>query len=521
LKDYFDVIVIGGGLAGLCAGAYITRSQHSLLLCEQADQTGGYFRTFNNNGFHFDAGIKAIENAGMLIPMLKQLGLENKVDLRRYTSALALNEQFLSLRNNYDFNHFFNILGRKFPHEQKGLKLLSSQADRIGRWVDVISTLPNPLFENYKSILPRMPVWFFQNIPGLLKFKSTGKLLEIPLTEFLAKYVSDRSLINILSELFFYGTPAIFGLGYSKVFMDYYYPYKGVQSLTDSLSDYIMEHGGEIKTNSRVKRIITENGRVKGVQLENDNIIKAKFVISASDMHSTFIDMLYSPETPVRYRERLQKADIGESSVCVFLSVDIPPDKIPVQGCPHIYFMPDDEGIGHEDSMDIDFFARSPIEISIPSLINPELAPNGKSAVIVSAVARYDFHNNWNLNNHHSSNDYCILKEKVADQLTETAAKLIPGLKEHIISRHVATPHTYHRYTLNTGGSICGWTYDRINTFHQKGTGSGVRNSVLTPIKGLLQSGHWTMYPGGAPVCILTGRLAADYICRQFGRSSE
>jgi phytoene dehydrogenase-like protein len=109
------------------------------------------------------------------------------------------------------------------------------------------------------------------------------------------------------------------------------------------------------------------------------------------------------------------------------------------------------------------------------------------------------------------------LKEKVADQLVSIAQKIIPGLNEHILFRQIATPYTYSRYTLNSGGSICGWTYDRQTTFHRKGTG-GMGSSMLTPIHNLLQAGHWTVYPGGAPVCILSGRLASAYLHQHISK---
>ena len=66
----FDVIIIGGGLAGLCTGAYLVRDGFTVIIFEQSAQTGGYFRSFVRNGFKFDAGLKAVENAGILIPML-------------------------------------------------------------------------------------------------------------------------------------------------------------------------------------------------------------------------------------------------------------------------------------------------------------------------------------------------------------------------------------------------------------------------------------------------------------------
>ena len=72
LIDECDVVVIGGGLAGLCAGAYLSRAGLAVVVCEQSDKTGGYFRGFSRDGFHFDAGLKAIENAGMLLPVVNQ-----------------------------------------------------------------------------------------------------------------------------------------------------------------------------------------------------------------------------------------------------------------------------------------------------------------------------------------------------------------------------------------------------------------------------------------------------------------
>jgi phytoene dehydrogenase-like protein len=209
--------------------------------------------------------------------------------------------------------------------------------------------------------------------------------------------------------------------------------------------------------------------------------------------------------------------EIGESAVCVFLATDLPPEKLPVQGCPHIYVHPNYVGIEAQDRMKDDFFSYTPVEMSIPVLNNPDLAPPGKSGIIISALAKSGFSGNWATQSGKSNSAYSELKEIVADQLIAIAQKVIPGLGEHILFRQIATPHTYSRYTLNTEGSICGWTYDRQTTFHRKGTG-GMGTSMLTPVRNLLQAGHWTVYPGGAPVCILSGRLAASYLHRNIAK---
>jgi phytoene dehydrogenase-like protein len=517
LKDYYDVIIIGGGLAGLSAGAYIARDGSSLLVCEQSDQTGGYFRSFSREGFFFDAGLKAVENSGMLIPMLQQLELSQKINLHKSTSAMVLADDFIVLKNPQDIHKFYGLLGQHFPDQIPGLKVLEKESEKISQWVNVMVTLPNPLFEEPQKILRRLPGWLFHNLPALINFKHTQALLEVPLTSFMSRYLSNPNLMRILSQLYFSGTPALFGLGYSKVYLDYFYPEKGMQSLTDTLRDYIVEKGGHVQTNTRVTKISIENGQAIGVELENGRVIKSKYVVSASDMRRTFLDLVEPQALKADFRVRIEKAEIGESAVCVFLGTDIPPEKLPVQGCQHLYVHPDYQGIEAMDRMKDDFFLSTPVEMSIPVLNNPALAPPGKSGIIISALAKSAFSRDWETQNGKPTEAYYLLKEKVEDQLINIAQRVIPDLKEHILFRQSATPHTYSRYTLNSGGSICGWTYERQTTFHRQGT-PGMGTSMLTPIRNLLQAGHWTVYPGGAPVCILSGRLAAAYIHRHISK---
>jgi phytoene dehydrogenase-like protein len=511
----YDVIVIGGGFAGLCTSAYLTSWGIKVLICEQGSETGGYFRSIIRDEFKFDSGLKAIENAGMLLPMLKQLKLDNKVKFLKSQTALVLPDKFIALQNEKDINLFYDVLGARFPDQRAGLKAILGESAKISAWVNFLVTIPNPLFEEPRDLIKQLPGWFLKNLPSLVRSPSMNRLLEVPLTDFLGRYLSNTALIQILTELFFSGTPALFGLGYSRIYFDYIYPLGGLRSLTDALSEYILEHGGEIKTSSRVEKIMVKEGRAFGVELADGQYINSKFVISAGDMKHTFLDMIDPDHLEPQYRERVRKAQIGESAVAVFLGTDIPPDKLPVQGCPHIYVFPDYRGINPHEKLSDNFFSRSPVEISIPCLYDASLAPEGKSGIIISALANSSFADNWGIVDGKPTAKYNENKDSVTDQLINTACKIIPDLKAHIILRETATPYTYEHYTLNSGGSVCGWTYNRKTTFHRQGI-DNFRTAVLTPIDRLFKVGHWTVYPGGAPVCVLTARLAAENIRRSI-----
>lgn len=204
----------------------------------------------------------------------------------------------------------------------------------------------------------------------------------------------------------------------------------------------------------------------------------------------------------------------------VFVAADLDPSQLPKGTCPHIFLFPDYQGIDQEDRVNEDFYTRSPVEISVPCLNDPGLAPPGKTGIIISALARTDFASHWGTDQGRQTPQYESLKERVADQLIATAERVFPDLRRRLIFRQVSTPYTLQRLTMNTGGSICGWTYDRRATFRRKADDS-IRKSVATPVVNLLQAGHWTVYPGGAPVCVMSGRLAADHIVRKARRGRK
>ena len=520
MVDRRDVVVVGGGLAGLCAGSYLSHAGLSVLVCEQAEKPGGYFRGFSRDGFYFDTGLKAVENAGMFLPMLRQLGIEKRLRLRWSKCCFAFPDKVIPLARAQNIRDFYGNLAEHFPESRSGLEALLKESDRVSAWVNLLVTIPNPLFEPYGEVLRRLPSWVYNNVPALLNSRKTGRLMDIPLTEHISSYVSDPALIRILTEFFFSGTPALFGLGYSKMYMDYHYADGGMQRITDLLAEDIVEHGGEIRTNCQVLKIEVNQGQVTGATTRDGNTVRARFVVAACDTKKVFLEMMDPSAVDTAYRTGIEKAAVGESAVNIFAATDISPSQLPTGDCPHIFFFPDYQGIDHRDRERDGYFVRSPLEISIPCLNDPALAPAGKTGIIISALATRTFADNWGIVGGMPTARYQAINERVTEEILENAEKLFPGLREHIVFTQISTPFTLERYTMNSGGSIVGWTYDRQKTY-QRGASVGMRRAVLTPVKNLLQAGHWTLYPGGAPMCILSGRLAAEQIVKSAKRAPK
>lgn len=120
-KPLYDAVVIGSGLAGLTAAAFLCQGGARVLVCGQNNQIGGLFNSFWRGGYLFDGGIKAVENSLVMMPMLAQLGLLGQVKLRRSPIALIMNGCVQPVRGFADVEAYIHTLGELFPVEQAGL----------------------------------------------------------------------------------------------------------------------------------------------------------------------------------------------------------------------------------------------------------------------------------------------------------------------------------------------------------------------------------------------------------------
>ncbi|HLW22414.1 MAG TPA: FAD-dependent oxidoreductase, partial [Sphaerochaetaceae bacterium] len=67
-KQTYDVCIVGAGLSGLTAAAYLSRAGYSVVLLEKQGHPGGLVNSFSVSGYTFDGGARSIENSGILKP---------------------------------------------------------------------------------------------------------------------------------------------------------------------------------------------------------------------------------------------------------------------------------------------------------------------------------------------------------------------------------------------------------------------------------------------------------------------
>lgn len=75
MADDGDVIVVGGGLAGLAAATYAARAGRRVTVIEARSSAGGRARSTDEGGFLVDEGAHALYLAGAGRPILRELGV--------------------------------------------------------------------------------------------------------------------------------------------------------------------------------------------------------------------------------------------------------------------------------------------------------------------------------------------------------------------------------------------------------------------------------------------------------------
>jgi phytoene dehydrogenase-like protein len=524
-ENKYNTIIVGGGIAGLTSAAYLSREGQKVLLIEKNKELGGLVNSFTRDGFQFDAGVRALINAGIILPMLKELGIE--LEFVKSPVSLGIENEIIHIENLGSLSKYRELLIKFFPENEGEIDEVLKSIRKIMKHMDVLYGIENPVFKDlkrdrnfvFKKLLPWLPKFIF----------TIGKInrMNMPVEEYLGTIVKNPSLRDIISQHFFKNTPAFFAMSYFSLYLDYFYPKGGVEKLPEVLKNKIIECGGEIKTETNIIEVIAEKRHVKD---QNNIIYKYDNLIWAADLKTLYkvtATQGLLPKIKTKFevtKNKLLKNRGGDSVFSLFLGVDEPLESFRKISHGHFFYTPSKLGLGetHREELDyllsnfakvekkqilswLDKFTRlNTFEISIPGLKDPELVPPGKSGIIISFLAEYDLFSKiqkagW-------LDEFIMeLENRVLSVISDS---VYPMLKDRIIARFSFTPLSIENRVGSSEGAITGWAFQKDMPVINKIQISD--RSVLTPIPSIYQAGQWAYSPAGVPMSILTGKLAAN-----------
>lgn len=470
MKNKYDVIIIGSGLAGLVCGCYLAKNKFKVIIIEKHDRVGGYCSSFKRKKFTFDVGIHyfgAFRKLGELGRLHSEFNLGEYVRmkyLKNLDKVIMPNKSFLIKRNSKDTISEFK---KKFPSEKDQLDLFFNFIFNKN-FLDLFGSIRKKTF---RDILDS----FFEDEELKAGFEILLGNLGLP-----GNKISAVAAIALYKEFIFDGGYVFGG---------------GTQAFSDALRSSFRSYGGDLLLSSEVKNISLKYSKISGVVLNDGKNISSNVVVSNSDATRTFVNLLDAKTDESKVVNSLIPSP---SAFGVYLGLNIDISRVIKDKCTIWKFSSLDIS-GIYDNVDNLIFKKDLdyVVAMFPSLHDSTLAPKNKSTMQLLVLAPYKSKSFWDNN-----------KSLVTKKILNKAKEIIPDLDNFIEVIEVATPHSFFKYTYNRDGSIYGWA----------STPEQISQSLMptrTQIPGLFLCGHWVtggLGQGGVASVVTSGRIAASKV---------
>ncbi|NMB46126.1 MAG: NAD(P)/FAD-dependent oxidoreductase [Firmicutes bacterium] len=492
-----DVVVIGGGVAGLTAAAYLAQAGLSVCVLEQHHKLGGLAGAFARGEYLFEQALQSVVGChpgGTINRCREELGLT--LSFKQLDPCSRQIGPGFDILLSSDVGQWTSELCRLFPKEAAGIQRLVADAVKLFRRIPEAPKKPQELISKWEM--------FRIGLATMWNMKLYRKYAGLNIQDLLFQEFKDPQLRTFFYSLCPVGAASaillLTTIGWIRE-QHLYYPVGGGQAIIESLRHVIQENGGEIHCGTEVERILVEDGRAIGVVLANTESVHSDSVVAACDAMQLYGELIPKGEVPEYVLEDLGDLEPWPSYFLISLGVD---DGITDLACWHHRLTYCPALMDAMESEDPTHWLLNVVDHSYADTLH---APSGYRSLAVGAQVPFEYRQRWQTIGEMRGPEYLALKEEIAVNLLASAERLLPGLRERVKVADVATPITYRRYTGNWRGARRGWLPTVETMTHIK------REKTLLP--GLFQCGHWQVHSGSISSAMQSGKNAALLIMKE------
>ena len=299
IEHDFDVVIVGAGNGGLTAATQLALEGVKVLLLEQHNLPGGFATSFIRGRFEFEATLHELCDFGPK---------DNKGSIRKlFEDDLRLNVEFVEIPEAFRLictdeddpidiivpfgpKNLVDAIGKVVPECKNSLLNYLKLSKEINEAISYLTeSQGNPekevLLKKYKNFLKSVP-YSLDEVNNALKIPKKAQQI---LNAYWIYIGIPTSRVNFT----FYSA-----MHYYFLTRKAYFPKYRSHDFSTAMELKIREYSGKILYNTRVERILVENGNVIGVITSKGDKIGTNHIISNASPTILFNDLFLHIEVP-------------------------------------------------------------------------------------------------------------------------------------------------------------------------------------------------------------------------------
>jgi phytoene dehydrogenase-like protein len=512
----FDAIVIGAGINGLVCATLLAQAKRRVVIVEARDRPGGVCMTAEViDGFRvsslahltgpFDAGVAKLlklQKFGLTWSETAMPTIALSPDARHLVLGrdARATSQTIAVHSAADAQAWSNFDQR-----------MSKTTKALSRWMRSAPGPARPQAKGRGGFFAAPPSAKAEGLD-----RATAVLLDLSIADFLDQHFESPALKGALAFDAVLGSglgPRSPGTAFSYAMRralddgtgdGFAHPQGGLGAFAAALLKGAEAAGARTRLKARVTRILIENSRTMGVELEGGEIVYAPSVVSSLDPKTTLLSLGGPRHLPFGLKRRLKGLHVEGVTAKVNLALKGLPafkglQREDLRGrmivCPSVDYLDRAFAAAGQGT----FSPEPAMEITIPTLHDSLLAPINEH--VLSAHVLYAPHKLAGASWDQAKND---LVQRVIAVLQNYA----PDLSSRILAGDVFSPPDIEKISGASGGHWHGGdlTLDRLGPLRPA---AGVAR-YETPVPGLYLCGSGTHPCGG--VTGINGRNAAEAV---------
>ena len=465
-RDYYDVVVIGSGLAGLTCANVLGRAGHSVLLLEQHYKLGGLATWFKRPGGHiFDISLHGFP-AGM-IKSCRRYWTRQIADSIVQLKNIRFDNPMFSLTTSYNRDDFTRLLTQQFGVEPDQVTAFFDAA-RGMNFYDDQSLTTGQLFEQY--------------FPGRTDIV---RLLMEPIT-----YANGSTLED----------PAItYGIVFSNFMSKGVFTFEGgTDRLIQLMHQELVRNNVDVRIRCDVERIHVRHDRVTAVEV-GGRVIRTRAVVSNANLLSTIFRLVGKEPFDRKFLDEAKEVRVNNSSTQVYMAMK--PDEELEESTGDLLFS------STAPEFRTDLLLSRDITSRTFSFYYPRTRPQGRARSLVVSSTNANFED-WNSL---SPEEYELSKQDLIDDTFDAIEQYVPNARTRMDHVEASTPVTFQHYTRHVQGGSFGTKFE----------GLSVSRSLPEQVAGLYHAGSVGIIMSGWLGAINYGVIVANDVDGQLTKATS